>query len=368
MAGERAERFALNFDADVAPDRIAAVARGQFAGEAITMPRRAVLTAEEGGGWRLAQTQIGFSRGYALVEGVLSDAQTALEIKLARMPLRLLDLAGAELGLGGRLSGVIDYRQTGKAAPEARARVKIDNFSRAGLVLSSKPVGVMGVIDLDGERLTAAGRLTEGGQRLGDIALRITAFPPERDITGKLLNGRLDGRLMFEGAAESLWRLAAVEAFDLTGPVTIAARATGTLADPRITGTLATDDLKVTSALTGTRVDAVRARGRFAGSRLELTRFAGATPGGGTISGSGIVDLAGISATRGPGLDLRAAVKGARLLDANGLEATITGPLRIVSNGRGGTIAGRVRIDRARWELGTAAEQPHRIKYKPLAR
>ena len=356
VAGERAERFALNFDADVAPDRIAAVARGQFAGEAITMPRRAVLTAEEGGGWRLAQTQIGFSRGYALVEGVLSDAQTALEIKLARMPLRLLDLAGAELGLGGRLSGVIDYRQTGKAAPEARARVKIDNFSRAGLVLSSKPVGVMGVIDLDGERLTAAGRLTEGGQRLGDIALRITAFPPERDITGKLLNGRLDGRLMFEGAAESLWRLAAVEAFDLTGPVTIAARATGTLADPRITGTLATDDLKVTSALTGTRVDAVRARGRFAGSRLELTRFAGATPGGGTISGSGIVDLAGISATRGPGLDLRAAVKGARLLDANGLEATITGPLRIVSNGRGGTIAGRVRIDRARWELGTAAE------------
>jgi translocation and assembly module TamB len=30
--------------------------------------------------------------------------------------------------------------------------------------------------------------------------------------------------------------------------------------------------------------------------------------------------------------------------------------LRIVSNGRGGTIAGRVRIDRARWALGTAEE------------
>ena len=356
VAGERADRFALNFDADVAPDRIAAVARGQYGGEPITMPRRAVLTAEEDGGWRLAQTQIGFSRGYALLEGVLGGEETALEIKLARMPLRLLDLAGAELGLGGRLSGVIDYRQTGDAPPAARARVKVDNFSRSGLVLSSKPVGVLGVIDLDGERLTAAGRLTEGGARLGDIAVRITAFPPERDLTQRLLKGRLDGRLMFDGAAETLWRLAAVEAFDLTGPVRLAARATGTLADPRITGTLATDDLKVTSALTGTRIDAVRARGRFAGSRLELTRFAGATPGGGTVSGSGIIDFAGISATRGPGLDLRAAVKGARLLDANGLEATITGPLRIVSNGRGGTIAGRVKIDRARWELGTAAE------------
>jgi translocation and assembly module TamB len=356
IAGKRADRFALNFDADVAPRRIAAVARGQYGGAAITMPRRAVLTAEEDGGWRLAQTQIGFARGYALLQGVLGGEETALQLKLARMPLRLLDLAGADLGLGGRLSGVIDYRQIGGGAPTGRARVQIDNFSRSGLVLSSKPVGVLGVIDLDEERLTAAGRLTEGGQRLGDIALRISAFPPERDLAGRLLGGRLDGRLMFEGAAETLWRLAAVEAFDLTGPVNISARATGTLADPRITGTLATDDLKVTSALTGTRIDNVRARGRFAGSRLELTRFAGTTAGGGTVTGSGTVDLAGMSATRGPGLDLRAAVKDARLLDANGLEATITGPLRIVSNGRGGTIAGRVKIDRARWALGVAAE------------
>jgi translocation and assembly module TamB len=186
--------------------------------------------------------------------------------------------------------------------------------------------------------------------------LRITDMPEERRLADRLLKGRLQGRLMFEGAAETLWRLAAIEAFDLTGPLTMAARATGTLADPRITGTLATDDLKVTSALIGTQIDNVSARGRFAGSQLELTRFAGVTKGGGTVNGSGTIDLAGISATRGPKIDLRAAVKGARLLDANGLEATITGPLRIVSNGRGGTIAGRVKIDRARWELGTAAE------------
>jgi translocation and assembly module TamB len=74
------------------------------------------------------------------------------------------------------------------------------------------------------------------------------------------------------------------------------------------------------------------------------------------VTGSGTIDFTAMSASRGPGLDLRAAVKGARLLNANGLEATITGPLRIVSNGLGGTIAGRVRIDRARWALGVAAE------------
>jgi translocation and assembly module TamB len=138
--------------------------------------------------------------------------------------------------------------------------------------------------------------------------------------------------------------------------VQLAARATGTLANPRITGTVASDDLTLASALTGTRIEKVSARGRFAGARLELSRFAGTTPGGGTITGSGTIGFDGISAARGPSLDLRAAAKGARLLDATGLEATITGPLRIVSTGRGGTIAGRVRLDRARWALGTAAE------------
>jgi translocation and assembly module TamB len=63
-----------------------------------------------------------------------------------------------------------------------------------------------------------------------------------------------------------------------------------------------------------------------------------------------------MSATRGPQLDLRASVKDARLVDAAGLEATVTGPLRIVSNGLGGTIAGRVTVNRARWALGVAAE------------
>jgi translocation and assembly module TamB len=356
IAGRRADRFAINFDADVAPRRIAAAARGQYGGAPITMPRRAVLTRVDDGGWQLAPTQIGFASGYAIFEGEFGADTTQLEAKVADMPLRLLDLVGTDLGLGGRLSGIIDYRQTGRAAPQATARVRVERFSRAGLVLSSKPINVLGVIDLNGERLTAAGRLLEGDARRGDLALRITGLGGDGALADRLMRGQMVARFTFEGAAETLWRLAAIEAFDLSGPVNLAARATGTLANPRIVGTLASDDLVLTSALTGTRVDKGMVRGRFAGSRLELTRFSGATPGGGTLSGSGTIDLARMSATRGPQLDLRAAVRDARVLDANGLEATITGPLRIVSNGLGGTIAGRVTIDRANWSLGIAEE------------
>ncbi len=356
VSGRRADRFALNFDANIAPSQIAAVARGQYGNAEITMPRRAVLSAQEGGGWSLAPTQIGFGGGFAIARGSFGGDATSLELKLSKMPLRLLDLAGADLGLGGRLTGIIDYRQQGREPPTARARGRIDRFSRAGLVLSSKPINVIGVIDLRAERMTAAARLFEGDERRGDVSLAITGLAPGGAMGERLSRGRLSARLAFDGAAETLWRLAAVEAFDLSGPVRIAARATGTLADPRITGTVASDDLVVQSALTGTRITGVKAHGRFAGSRLELVSFAGQTSGGGTVSGSGTVDLAQMGGGRGPALDLRAAVKNARLLDANGLQATITGPLRIVSGGLGGTIAGRVTIDRARWALGRAAE------------
>ena len=356
VSGRRADRFALNFDADVAPSRIAAVARGQYGNAQITMPRRAVLTALDEGGWSLAPTQVGFGGGFAIAQGTFGGGATDLEVKLARMPLRLLDLGGADLGLGGRLTGIIDYRQEGRDAPTARARGRIERFSRAGLVLSSKPINVLGVVDLGPDRLTAAARLFEGAERRGEVSLAVSDLGAGGDLADRVMTGRLTGRLAFDGAAETLWRLAAVEAFDFAGPVRIAARATGTLRAPRIAGTLASDDLTVQSALTGTRITGVTARGQFAGSRLELTRFAGTTAGGGTVSGSGTVDLGGMSAIRGPSLDLRAAVRNARLLDANGLEATITGPLRIVSNGLGGTIAGRVTIDRARWALGIAEE------------
>ncbi len=356
LAGRRADRFALNFDADVAPSRIAAAARGVYGNGDIIMPRRAVLTAREDGGWTLAPSQIGYGGGFAIAEGTFGGGTTEVQLRLSQMPLRLLDITGADLGLGGRLTGIIDYRQAGREVPTARARGRIDRFSRAGLVLSSKPVNVLGVVDLGSDRLTAAARLLEGNSRLGDMRVAIDGLGAVGALGDRLSRGRLDARLAFDGAAETLWRLAAVEAFDLAGPVRITARATGTLADPRIAGSLASDNMTVQSSLTGTRITGVSARGRFAGSRLELVRFAGQTAGNGTVSGSGTVDLGGMSATRGPSLDLRAAVRNARLLDANGLEATITGPLRIVSNGLGGTIAGRVQIERARWALGIADE------------
>ncbi|MFU7527699.1 translocation/assembly module TamB domain-containing protein [Qipengyuania sp. ASV99] len=360
IAGRRADRFALKLDGDFAPERIAVIAQGEYGGRRITMPRRAVLTPLEEGGYRLSPTQIGYARGYTIIEATLGGDVTEVEARLARMPLRLADLAGAELGLGGQLSGVVNWNQRGTAPPTGRARVRIDRFTRSGLILSSRPIDLFAVADLSPTQVTFGARLREGEIQLGMVDARVTRMPASGELSQRIMRGRLAAELGYEGPAQSLWRLAAVETFDLTGPLRIAARATGTLANPRITGDLSSDDLRLQSAISGTDIDNVTARGRFAGSRLELTRFAGTTSGGGsgsgTVSGSGFVDLAGISANRGPRIDIRAAADNARLLNASGLDAAITGPLRIVSDGIGGAIAGRVRINRASWRLGVAAE------------
>ncbi|ALE17189.1 hypothetical protein AMC99_01901 [Altererythrobacter epoxidivorans] len=357
LSGRRGSRFNMQVDADVAPERIAVLMRGRYSGQRITMPRRAVLSKLPDGGWRLSPAQVGYGDGVVIASGNFGGGETALDLKLARMPLSLADVPVNDLGLGGTISGLVEYRASGNAPPTGSARVKVDNLTRSGLVLSSRPVDLALVANLGTDRLEARAVIDDEGKRIGRVQARITNVPPSGDLFERLQSGNLFAQLRYQGAADALWRLAAIDGFDLTGPVSIAADVTGSLAQPQVRGSLSSDDLRIQSSLSGTDIRSVRARGTFAGSRLRITSFSGTAPNGGTIKGSGIVDLANLSPGRGPELDLKASVDNARLLKANGLDATITGPLRIVSNGIGGTIAGRVRVNRASWKLGIAAEE-----------
>ncbi|MEP5937155.1 MAG: translocation/assembly module TamB domain-containing protein [Erythrobacter sp.] len=356
LAGRRGSQFSLQLDADITPDEVGLLARGRFAGRAITMPQRAVLSRQSDGGWQLARSQIGYGGGFALVEGEFGGTDTGLDLKLDRMPLSLTTIVAPDLGIAGTISGLVEYSATEGSAPTGSAKVKIDQLTRSGLVLSSRPLDVVLIAELKPDRVAAHAVLNEDGKRLGRVQARVTKMPSAGSLFERLQAGKLLGQMRYDGQADALWRLATIEVFDLTGPVALAADVTGTLADPRVRGTISSDDLRVQSSLSGTDISDVKARGSFNGSRLSITRFSGKAPNGGTIAGSGTIDLTDISATRGPQIDLRAATDNARLLNANGLVATVTGPLRIISNGNGGTIAGRLEIDRASWVLGAAEE------------
>ena len=70
------------------------------------------------------------------------------------MPLQLLDIVWPRLGLGGIASGRVDYRWAGQ--PSGRADLRVRGLSRAGLVLSSKPIDVGLAAVLDGRRRRCA--------------------------------------------------------------------------------------------------------------------------------------------------------------------------------------------------------------------
>lgn len=368
LTGRRGGQFNLQMSANVASNRIDVVARGEFAGRRIRMPRRAVLTKLDDGGWNLAESQISFGRGFAQVEGRFGGrGPTQLEVKLANMPLSLADIAIADFGLGGTISGVVDYRSERGKLPVGSARVQVSKLSRSGLVLTSRPIDLLLVTRLTGRELETRAVIDEGGERRGRLQARITGMPASGDLMTRLESGNLFAQLRFGGPADALWRLAGVEAFDLTGPIAVAADVTGSLANPRVRGSVASDDLRMQSALSGTDIRNITARGTFAGSLLQLRRFSGTAPNGGSVSGSGTVDLSDLT-TSGPKIDIRIATRNAQLLDAAGLNATVTGPLRIISNGTGGTIAGRLEVDRASWTLGSAAqlEQLPQIKTRQI--
>ncbi len=363
LAGRRSSRFELDLNARFRPEQVAVAARGEFAGRPITMPRRAVLTRLDDG-WRLAPTQLSYGNGSMIAAGRTGSDALELDLKLARMPLSLIDITRSETGLGGTISGTVEFRTGSNRLPVGTARVKVDGLTRSGLVLTSRPVDVSLLARLTETSLEARALLRNEDIRQGRMQARITGLPQSGLLIERVRAGNLLAQLRYRGAAESLWRLAAIDAFDITGPVAVAADATGTLADPTVRGTVSSDALRVRSSLSGTDIKDVELRGRFSGSRLQIVRFAGNTGNGGRVAGSGIVDLrtlgeqveGRILEIRGPIIDLRASATNARLVNAKGLSATVTGPLRIVSNGLGGTIAGRVTVNRASWSLGAAAD------------
>ena len=356
LSGRRGSRFNLQVAGDVASDRIAVAARGEYAGRDISMPRRAVLLKTEDGGWALQRTQLSFGNGFLIGEGRFGGTEpTEGRLSLAQMPLSLVDIFAGDMGLGGTISGIIDFGAGPNGVPVGDARVMIDNLTRSGLVLSSRPLDLALVGRLTPSELAARAVLQDQGQTRGRLQARIAGLPATGGVMDRLYAGDLFAQLRFEGPADALWRLAAIDLLDLTGTLRVAADVRGSLLNPQVRGSLAGDALRVQSQLTGSDLRQVRARGTFAGSRLNLTSFAGTAPNGGSVSGSGFVDLSGMTGGRGPRIDLRLAARDAEILDLATMGATITGPLRIVSSGVGGTIAGRVHVNEARWQLGGAA-------------
>lgn len=357
FAGSRGRAFDLQTVTAVAPDRLAIRAQGTIDRRAIAVDGAAVLT-RDGEGWRLAPTGVRFSGGSASVAGRFGGGPVALQANLSAMPLTVLDLFYPGLGLGGTASGSLRYEQaSADVLPQARAELKVRGLTRSGLVLSSQPVDMGVAAVLQGQTAAARAVVASAGRVIGRAQARLAPLAPSGDLWSRLSAAPLFAQLRYGGPADTLWRLTGVETIDVSGPVALGADVGGTLAAPRIRGSLATGRARLESGVTGTVVENIAARGRFDGSRLVIDSFTGTTRGDGRVAGRAAFDFA---AANGFGIDVALTARRALLLDRDDIGATVSGPLRLTSDGAGGQIAGEVTLDRSRFRLGraTAAELP----------
>ncbi|MEY2942283.1 MAG: hypothetical protein RLY97_297 [Pseudomonadota bacterium] len=373
IAGRRGSNFDLQIQGDVAPQRIRIIAQGNYAGQAIATLRPVLLSSQQGN-WTLAPSEAMYGGGRVTAAGQFGHDGTQLDLGLMAMPLALSDVVFANLGLGGKASGKLHYSHLRGSLPQGDAQILIHGLTRSGLVLTSRPVDVAVVARLNRDDFETRAVASENGQLRGRLQARISGLPAGLpgggDVGARLRAGVLAGGLRYDGPADAPFRLIALDHFDLTGPLALAADVSGSLDNPQIRGSLAGDGLRLQSALIGVDISQISTRGAFSGSKLTLSRLTGQTAGGGRVEGSGAFDFSGMNDNRGPGIDLKLGAKAAQILARSDLALTASGPLRILSDGRSGTIAGRLAIDSARWRLGqsaAAAELPQ-IATKEIGR
>lgn len=350
FAGSRGRPFALQTEAQFTPGRVSIAGGGTIDRRPIRLASPALLT-RSGAHWTLAPASITFAGGSARIGGTLGGGTTALDAALDRMPLSVLDIVYPGLGLGGSASGTAAFvLPANGAAPSGRTDLRLRGLSRAGLAFGPRPIDAGIAALLSGDGLVVRAIAASGGTTIARAQMRVAPLGRSGPLQSRIGDAPLFAQVRVNGPADTLWRLTGIEGIDVAGPVAIAADVTGTLSRPQLRGSVATDAMRIQSAVSGTTLTGMKARGSFAGSRLTVDSFA-ATAGPGTVSGSATFDLA---AANGFAFEIRGDAQAAELIRRDDVAATVTGPFRMASDGATGVISGNFDVVRSAFQLGRA--------------
>ncbi len=364
VTGTRGRAFSFQTVADVAPGRLRISGNGSIDRRPIALSSPAVLTRESDG-WRLSPTSLSFAGGSADVSGLFLSSRTQFDARVDAMPLAVLDIFFPDLELGGLASGTIRYDVPADGSlPSGAMNMRVKGLTRAGVVLSSRPVDMGIAAKLEGRNAALRAVAASEGKTIGRAQARLSPLPEGGSLLARLNAAPLFAQIRYNGPVDTLWGLTGLELFSLSGPAAIGADVTGTLNDPVIQGSLRAQQARLESAITGTVVQNLAASGRFDGSRLLLDSFSGTTKNDGRVSGRGSFLLS----ARGLGIDLTMDTTRAQIIDRDDLKARVTGPVRIQSDGDGGVISGDVDLVSGLFRLGraTAAQQVPRLNVKEV--
>lgn len=338
--------FATVLDLRSTPAGYAVMLDGTVGRTPIRLEQAAQIVRREGGGWEVQATRLKLPGGSLTFAGAWRDP-IIVRLVLDSVDLSVLNGVSRTLGLTGTASGQVNIRwDEGYPVPLGAANLSIRNLDRAGIGGVSIPVDIeMSARSSTAEGVLIGGAIAVQGKQLGRML--VTVAPAETgDPVDRLLNGTLRGGVRYNGPVEPVWALTGLSGQELRGPIALAADVGGTLSSPTLVGKARGRGLLYRNAALGTEIDSIAFDGSFRGSKLEIASLTGNTAGG-SISGSGIID---VNPTAGS-IDLGLQLTRARVADSDTLSVTLSGPLQLKGAGRSATLSGDLRVDAARIQL-----------------
>lgn len=355
--------FSIAANAALRPDLYAVALQGKAGNIPFRLAQPAIIRTEPSG-YRLDPATLVLPQGKVDLAGRFGGT-TAVQARFKDFDLAIVNMAAPGMGIGGRMTGALDYVQEGNAFPTATTRLSIADFRRSSLSAVSDPVSMTMEGKLSAAGGDMRGLIRRGSATLGRFVATLAPPGPGASWTEQLQSAPLGGGIRYSGPADVLFSFAGLADQQLTGGLAVAADFSGRLTAPRVNGIARANALTYENETFGTRVTQMKLDGRFTNDRLDIRDFSGRA-GDGTVQASGTVGLAAES-----GFPMNIAVKldRARLARSEAITSVVSGSLAITNSAaNGGLIKGDLSLPETRykvaWQGGTEIRQLQGVRRK----
>lgn len=355
--------FSIAANAALRPDLYAVALQGKAGNIPFRLAQPAIIRTEPNG-YRLDPATLVLPQGKVDLAGRFGGT-TAVQARFKDFDLAIVNMAAPGMGIGGRMTGALDYVQEGNAFPTATTRLAIADFRRSSLSAVSDPVSMTMEGKLSAAGGDMRGLIRRGSATLGRFVATLAPPGPGASWSEQLQSAPLGGGIRYSGPADVLFSFAGLADQQLTGGLAVAADFSGRLTAPRVNGIARANALTYENETFGTRVTQMKLDGRFTNDRLDIRDFSGRA-GDGTVQASGTVGLAAES-----GFPMNIAVKldRARLARSEAITSVVSGSLAITNSAaNGGLIKGDLSLPETRykvaWQGGTEIRQLQGVRRK----
>ena len=355
--------FSIAANAALRPDLYAVALQGKAGNIPFRLAQPAIIRTEPSG-YRLDPATLVLPQGKVDLAGRFGGT-TAVQARFKDFDLAIVNMAAPGMGIGGRMTGALDYVQQGNTFPTATTRLAIADFRRSSLSAVSDPVSMTMEGKLSAAGGDMRGLIRRGSATLGRFVATLAPPGPGASWSEQLQSAPLGGGIRYSGPADVLFSFAGLADQQLTGGLAVAADFSGRLTAPRVNGIARANALTYENETFGTRVTQMKLDGRFTNDRLDIRDFSGRA-GDGTVQASGTV---GLAADSGFPMNIAVRLDRARLARSEAITSVVSGSLAITNSAaNGGLIKGDLSLPETRykvaWQGGTEIRQLQGVRRK----